>query len=264
MPPLSDNQVALYVKRYQEGYDLPDPQYELWRKENHPGSDTDSLKTHVSHSSNDGKAKTHCTSSSDLSDILKYPERKPTSKARKPGINSSCAVCLSDSPVVQQLKQKEEQKKRVQEEKLRKKEECEKRREQMKSKQLKQKEKRKRRKQCETKKTQKELERQISSIQLIDPTGALSMEGGVALGGASGGGGDGVVTSEESDSAVGGDGASEEGEEMSGGDDCPVCHEKGLSCRWICCDYCDVWYHMHCTKVNPNRLPEIYYCSNCV
>ena len=116
-PPLSDDQIE---KRYQEGYDLHDPQYEWWVKENHPSSsDTDSLNTHVSHSCSDEKANTHTC---DLSEILKYPEEKSTSR-KKPGINSSAAVCISDSPVIQQLKQKEE----LQEEKLRKKEEREKR-----------------------------------------------------------------------------------------------------------------------------------------
>ena len=256
MPSFSDDQIALYEKRYQEGYDLPDPQYELWLKENHPGSDTDSLKTHVSGSSSDGKAKTHCTSSTDLSDILKYPEGKYTSKA-KPGMNSSCAVCLSDSPVVKELKEKQEQKQRLQEEKLRKKEESLKKREE-------QKEKRKGKTRKLREKEQENVEKQISSIQLDSTTKegdaassrALSKEGGMASGGAS---------SKEGGVALGKgcDGVVEEMSEEDDGD-CPVCHVQRLSCRWICCDNCDMWYHMHCTDVNPNRVPDIFYCSRCV
>ena len=49
-----------------------------------------------------------------------------TSKAKKPGMNSSRAVCLSDSPAVRQLREKEERKKRLEEEKLKKKYENEK------------------------------------------------------------------------------------------------------------------------------------------
>ena len=79
----------LYEQRLSEGYDLHDPQYELWVKENHPSSsDTDSLKTHVS-------SKSISTVSSNLSDILKYPEPKVTSKTKK---HTCSAVCLSDSP----------------------------------------------------------------------------------------------------------------------------------------------------------------------
>ena len=50
-PTFSDEQSALYEKRLREGYDVHDPQYELWVKENHPGSsDADSMKTHISKS----------------------------------------------------------------------------------------------------------------------------------------------------------------------------------------------------------------------
>ena len=117
------------------------------------------------------------------------------------------------------------------------------------------------------KRTQKEqeiIQRQLSSIQpqSID---VLPKGGGVTVGGASSGGVDGgeilaegaCTTIEER--ASDGDQTTDESE-----DDCPVCHIKGLSCQWIACDYCDVWYHIHCTEVNPNVLPDIFYCSRCV
>ena len=111
-PTFSDEQSALYEKRFREGYDVHDPQYELWVKENHPGSsDADSMKTHISKS-------VSTVSSDDLSEILKYPEA--TSKLKKVAVNSTSAVCLSDSPVVRQLKEKEEQKRHSAEEKARK------------------------------------------------------------------------------------------------------------------------------------------------
>ena len=34
-PSFSDKQVELYKKRFVEGYDLHDPQYEMWLKANH-------------------------------------------------------------------------------------------------------------------------------------------------------------------------------------------------------------------------------------
>ena len=93
-PTFSDEQSALYEKRFREGYDVHDPQYELWVKENHPGSsDADSMKTHISKS-------VSTVSSDDLSEILKYPEAKVTSRLKKLAVNSTSAVCLSDSPVV--------------------------------------------------------------------------------------------------------------------------------------------------------------------
>ena len=53
-PSFSDEQVELYKKRFVEGYDLHDPQYEMWLKPNHleglSSSDADSLQTHISES----------------------------------------------------------------------------------------------------------------------------------------------------------------------------------------------------------------------
>ena len=46
-PTFSDKQIALHKERFREGYDVHDPQYELWAKETHPGSsEADSMKTH--------------------------------------------------------------------------------------------------------------------------------------------------------------------------------------------------------------------------
>ena len=41
--------------------------------------------------------------------------------------------------------------------------------------------------------------------------------------------------------------------------ECPVCHLRGLSCHWICCDKCNIWYHTYCTDVEPDNIPDI--CS---
>ena len=43
-----------------------------------------------------------------------------------------------------------------------------------------------------------------------------------------------------------------------------VCYIHGQFCQWICCDNCDVWYHTHCTVANPDRIPDIFYCFQCV
>lgn len=117
-PTFSDEQIALFEKRYCEGYDWHDPVYELWLKETHPGSsDADSMTTHISQS-------VSTVSSGELSDILKYPESNATTKKKKSAFNST-AVCLSDSLIVHQLKEKEQQKKQLEQEKVRKRECCE-------------------------------------------------------------------------------------------------------------------------------------------
>ena len=68
------------------------------------------MTTHVSQS-------VSTVSSADLSDILKYPESNATTKKKKSAFNST-AVCLSDSPIVRQLKEKEQQKKQLEQEKV--------------------------------------------------------------------------------------------------------------------------------------------------
>ena len=46
--------------------------------------------------------------------------------------------------------------------------------------------------------------------------------------------------------------------------ECPICCIKGLGCQWICCDNCDTWYHTHCTDVDPDNVPNIFFCTSCV
>ena len=97
-----------------------------WLKEKHPEaaakssttsvSGGESLKTHVSTCSLDS-----ATSSQVLSDILVFPEPAPrnSQRKRKPGINAR-AICLSDINTLQELKEKENEKKEAENEKIRK------------------------------------------------------------------------------------------------------------------------------------------------
>jgi hypothetical protein len=240
-PTFSDEQIALYEKRFREGYNVHDPQYELWVKETHPGSsDADSMKTHISQS-------VSTVSSGDLSDILKFPEAKATTKARKPAMNCT-AVCLSDSPVVRLLKEKEEQKRHLDEEKVRKRGECEKKKEEReRSKLLKEKEREEKKKQRELKRRQEKFKKRVSARRLKKPAAEVrdvsSGEGEVSTSNA-----EEVSNSEDDDDNV----------------DCPVCHIRKLSCQWICCDNCNVWYHTHCTDANPDDLPEMFHCLKCM
>ena len=204
--------------------------------ENHPGSsDTDSMRTHISNS-------VSTVSSGDLSEILKYPEAKVTSKAKKPAMNSVSAVCLSDSPAVRQLKEKEEQKRHAVEEKVRKEEERERKKEEReRNKFLKEKEREDKRKEREIKRRQKEKEKAKKRIsrRVKKPTRNVSD----------------LSNSEEEVSS---------GEEDDEDVECPVCHVHGLSCQWICCDNCNVWYHTRCTDADPDNIPDIFYCFKCV
>lgn len=190
-------------------------------KENHSSSDTDSLKTHAS-------TKSLSTVSSDLSDILKYPKMKEDTMKKKRGTNTCSTVCLSDSPMVQQLKDKEERKRQLEIEKQRKKDEREKKKAEREASKLLIKEKEKQ----EKLKKHRTVQKKYQADQLNEDT------------------------SHEGDGEGDGDGDNEYS--------CPVCHITGLSCQWICCDNCDTWLHTHCTEVDPDHLPDIYYCFKCV
>ena len=81
-PSFSDKQVELYKKRFVEGYDLHDPQYEMWLKANHlealSSSDADSLQTHISESVSTQSTSCSSQPSSALIDILVIPKAKDT------------------------------------------------------------------------------------------------------------------------------------------------------------------------------------------
>ena len=152
----STEQHSLFEKRFNEEYDVQDPLYELWLKEQHPESDTDSMKTHANSLSTMSS-----NESSVLSEVLKYPEVKVLAKRKgKPAANSTSSVCLSDSPAMKQLKQKEEEKRLAEEEKARKKEEREvKKAEHERKKVLREKEREEKKKEREEKKKERDRKR---------------------------------------------------------------------------------------------------------
>ena len=143
--------------------------------------------------------------SSVLSEVLKYPEVKVSAKGRgKPAANSTSSVCLSDSPAMKQLKQKEEEKILAEEEKARKKEEWEvKKAERERKKVLREKEREEKKKEREEKKKERDRKR-LAKEQTPR-----------------------VNVSDDDDEEVSQDEV-----------ECPISHVKEgeSSCQWICCD----------------------------
>ena len=113
-PLFSPDKVALYKKRYEEGYYLEDPGYVAWLKINHPtevcsiatksSSDSGKLLLKEKDSSDSGKPKP--SSSDAVSEILVFPSpvSRPKSK-RKPALNAR-TVCITDDGVLEELKKR--------------------------------------------------------------------------------------------------------------------------------------------------------------
>ena len=57
--------------------------------------------------------------------------------------------------------------------------------------------------------------------------------------------------------------SSEDSDDSDGsGYQCNICGNPGG--RWICCDHCDVWYHLKCVGLKSTDITDAdWYCSNC-
>ena len=100
-------QQKLYERRYEEGYDVQDPEYEAWLKITHP-MDTRSVVS----SSASVKMSNSASSCSDiLHEMLVLPEPKQLSKKKKKGLNAKC-VCITEESVLDNLKAQKLQRKK--------------------------------------------------------------------------------------------------------------------------------------------------------
>ena len=101
----------LYKRRFEEGYDFPDPDYLAWLKIVLPEVTSPPCSDSKSSVHGSSKATTSSTDSDVLSELLVLPKlRKPQSKhPRKPALNSK-AVMVTDDKVFDELKLKEKEK----------------------------------------------------------------------------------------------------------------------------------------------------------
>ena len=132
---LTEEQMKLFEKRFEEGYDLQDEEYSAWVRIYHPEKTSPSPSVVRS-----GSTKSNLDV---VKEILTLPKPRPSSQTRKgrKAVNAT-AICITDDHILEEMKRKKEEKEAAEEEKeLRKIEREKKKQERAKEKERKAKEK---------------------------------------------------------------------------------------------------------------------------
>ena len=266
----SPDEVELYKKRYEEGYNLDDPSYTAWLKINHPTevcsntvkSSSSLVSGELSKTSRDSvnSGKLKLSSGDALSEILTLPCPVPRTKSKHKAVLNAKAICITDDAVLADLKRKEVEKAEAKETKRIEREHKKKIREE---KQL----ERERRKKAVRAKKQLKKKRTVSNGRTTRSRKNSAQEKGcndviAALHLLS------SLSNEDGDSSDGdsGEDNNNSSPEDSGEDNtmCPKCGIRyGDSTeKWICCDGCGMWFNKKCTNIK-KRVPKMFYCERC-
>lgn len=231
-------QEQLFNKRFEEGYDLKDPNYIAWLKINHADRclsvDRD---RHLSVSSTAGLSG---SLSSDLSDVLVLPSAESSKKKQKrKGLNNK-AVCITD--ILDELKlaeaEKDEQKKLLEE---KRKEREQKRKEKAEQLEEKKKEREEKKRQREEERKRKEEEKKRKAEE--------------------------KKRKEEERKEERKEEKKREGSDNEDSND--VCPKCGVvygtrDSLWICCDVCDKWLDFECSGLKSDKkIPTKFICKDC-
>ena len=257
-PSFTPEQHKLYQTRYNEGFDLPDPDYKVWLAIYHPKTPSSAAGSLITHASGDSLELATLDANSDaLSEVLSLPEPTArTKRKRKPGLNNK-AITLTDDDVLFSIEKKKADKIQKQKEKeARKIEREQKKKEREEVKELKRREleaKREARAEQRKEKTAQQMvkEGRSSKMETTEAGDCLSMEKDVAS---------------DLSSALAKCLLSDSDSESDA--ECPVCGltflEDDSGSPWVCCDGCQSWLDFKCTKLkNPKHLPKRYFCSSC-
>ena len=255
----SPEKEALFRKRYDEGYDIKEPEYVAWLKINHPETDVSTCSTGKSPSISSSSQASH----SSLSEILVLPQC-PKPIKRKQALNAK-TVCITEDAVLEELKQKAEEKAGAERQKevkrlarLQKKKEKEEKR--LAAQQRKKDKEVQRKKivvgqsdvdrgdQRERTDVDRGDQRERTDVDRGDQRERTGVDRGDQRKRTDGDKTD-VGSSEDEDDAI-----------------CPACGASYANAGglWISCDNCLQWYDFKCTKLrNPQRLPKSYICCSC-
>jgi len=95
VPSFSHLNKRLFRRRYEEKFDLPDPEYQKWLAINRT-QDVKSSGFMVTHIFGSVSVQNSGTSSNVLSEVLKLPEPQPPKEKRKAGFNTGKAVSITE------------------------------------------------------------------------------------------------------------------------------------------------------------------------
>jgi hypothetical protein len=245
----SPDQVELYKKRYEEGYDLDDASYTAWLKINHP-TEVCSVTTKSSTASGTSKV----SNGDVLSEIFALPCPVPkTGNKRKPALNAN-AVCITDDTVLEDLKRNAVEKAEAKKEKEAKK--IERERHKVEKQLEKERRKEEERLEKERKKVIRDEKRLQTKKRSLRSRKNCAKEKAI----------DGALAALHLSSSSGVDSQGDSGEDSSDENNttCPKCGIRygDSSEKWICCDKCGMWFNKKCTNVK-RRVPKVFYCETC-
>ena len=275
-PFFSKEKEELFQKRYEEKYDIPDPEYVAWLRLNHPDAEVSPSEASSLSSGKQGSIDTAKV----LAEVLVLPEPKAPKKRQK---EPACAKCVTDDSVLEELKAKEKEKAAREEAKKAKALE----REQKK----KEREERKENAKANTWKKRRAHEKEtVDILSILNPSDESGdSETGVALKNKQ-------KKEESKEQRKDREGTNTQknrrahenktvvellskrnlSDEESGGFEtdesdavCPKCgvlYSTDRKNKWVGCDRCGAWYHVKCTHLKEKRkLPEdFFFCENCM
>ena len=132
----SPEKVALFLTRFEENYDLNDPEYVVWLRNFHPEADVSASLSDAfsqssgkpnSHSSVKGSIASDDFSEAVLSGILMLPKAPAKSESKRKPALTNYTVCITNTDVLVELKEEERGKLKKEEEKVAKRQEMERR-----------------------------------------------------------------------------------------------------------------------------------------
>ncbi len=262
-PLFSREDDILFKKRYEEGYDLDDPEYNAWLKIYHPGADSssDKLSSLVSSSVSCPLSEsvslvpsTESNTSSVLNEILVLPQPKAKGKSRKKkeGLNSK-TICITEDDVLEKLKTQMKEKEEKEQLKIEKREEKERKKiEKQEEKERKKVEQDKLREQRQQGKRESKKTSGVEKKGLMKRRKQKEIEEIVKQKGRN---------AEEM--------ASDESQSDSSDAVCPCCgtcysESKENNILWIQCDKCGEWYDFKCSGlIDQDNIPILFNCKYC-